>query len=223
MLSLIYKDLVLQKKVILFAAGYGGFLFIAFNNIIFKEFVYNMGTIAISYVILMTAANNDEKNKTDIILNSLPIHRVKLVLEKYLLAYVSVFLGLSIMTVLGGIMKVSGVVAVSRLANINDLLFSLSSVLLLSSLYFPLFLKFGSKYTRVINLFFFLGLFFLPSWLTGFIMNNVNQKSGIVQDLINYFTSIPLWSVGVGLLVITLVLNMISYLVSVQIYRHKEF
>lgn len=222
MRSLIYKDLLLQKKMLIFAGGYGIFLFIAFNNPIFKDLIYNMGTIAVSYIMLMTAVSFDEKNNTDIIFVSLPINRRKLIFEKYFLVFISVFLGLSIMGVLGAIIKLSGIITVPRFVNINDLFFSLSSVLLLSSVYFPLYLKLGFKYSRVINLIFFLVLFFLPSWLTQYLMHNVD-RTGLFARSIDAVLSIPAWMIGSILLATTLIMALISYLISVRIYMNKEF
>jgi len=209
--------------MLFFALGYGIFLFIVFNNPVFRDFKYNMGTIAVSYIMLMTAVSFDERNKTDIVFNSLPITRKKIILEKYLLIFVTVFIGLSIMSFLGLVIKFSGIIEVGRLVNINDLLFSLTSVLLLSSVYFPLYLKVGYKYSRYINLFFFLFLFFLPSWLTEFLMHNVDKSGPLVQQVIETVLAIPTPIIGSTLLVITLLLALISYIISVRIYMNKEF
>jgi ABC-2 type transport system permease protein len=221
--SLLYKDLLLQKKMWFFPFGYGFFLFIVFNNPIFKDLIYNMGTVAVAYVMLMTAVSFDEKNSTDVILVSLPINRKKIVLEKYLLAFLVVFIGWGIMGLLGAIIKISGIIDVTRLINFNDLLFSLSSVLLLSSVYFPAYLKLGYKYSRYINLTIFLLLFFLPSWLTEYLVQNVDKKGPLTQKITVAILDIPTPMIGFALLTITLVLALISYLISVKLYIHKEF
>jgi len=209
--------------MLLFALGYGIFIFFAFNNPIFKDFVYNMGTIVVSYVMLMTAVSFDEKNNTDIIFISLPINRKKIILEKYLLIFVTAFFGLSIMGLLGATIKISGIIEVTRFVNINDLLFSLTSVLLLSSVYFPLYLKLGYKYSRIINIVFFMFLFFMPSWITGYIVHNVDKKGPLAQQIIETVAAIPTTIIGSTLLLITLVLALFSYIISVRVYMNKEF
>lgn len=206
-----------------FPLGYGFFLFIVFNDPIFKDLIYNMGTVAVAYVMLMTAVSFDEKNKTDIIFISLPINKKKIVLEKYLLSFVVVFVGLGIMGFLGTIIKISGIIDVPRLINFNDLLFSLSSVLLLSSVYFPTYLKLGYKYSRYVNLAMFLMLFFLPSWLVKYLVINVDKKGPLAQRLAEVIQYTPPSMIGLPLLVMTLFVALISYLISVRIYMNKEF
>ena len=220
--SLILKDLMLQRKTWLFPFFYGFFLFIVFNDPLFKDFIYNMGAIAVSYVMIMTAVSFDEKNTTDIILLSLPLNRKKIILEKYLLVFIVVPIGLLIMGLLGVIFKLSGLIEVPRLVNINDFLFSLSSVLLLSAVYYPTYLKLGYKYSRYINLCLFLFLFFLPNWLTEYLVNNVDKNGPFAQRLLEIL-SYPLPLIGCVLLLITLILAFISYLISVRIYMKKEF
>lgn len=222
MLSLIIKDLFLQKKTWFFPLGYGFFLFIVFNNPIFKELIYNMGIIAISYVIIMTAVSFDEKNTTDIILLSLPIKRKIIILEKYLLTFIVVLVGMAIMGFLGAVIKFSGLIEIPRMVNINDFLFSLSSVLLLSSVYYPTYLKLGYKYSRYVNLCLFLFLFFLPSWLSQYLVSNIDKNGPLGQGLLELL-NFPIWQIGCTLLGVTLIITLISYWISVRIYMNKEY
>jgi len=220
--NLIIKDLILQRKTWLFPFFYGFFLFLVFNDPLFKDFIYNMGVIAVSYVMIMTAVSFDEKNSTDIILLSLPLNRKKVILEKYILVFIIVPIGLLIMGFIGAVIKLSGLIEIPRLVNINDFLFSLSSVLLLSGIYYPSYYKLGYKYSRYINLVLFLFLFFLPNWLTQYLINNVDRNGPFAQrlmEILNY----PTWFIGCILLAITLIFAFISYLISVRIYMKKEF
>lgn len=213
---------MLQRRTWLFPFFYGFFLFIVFNDPLFKNFIYNMGAIAVSYVMIMTAVSFDEKNTTDIILVSLPLNRRKVILEKYLLVFIVVPIGLLIMGFLGVVFKLSGLIEIPRLVNINDFLFSLSSVLLLSAVYYPTYLKLGYRYSRYINLGLFLFLFFLPNWLTEYLVNNVDKSGPFAQrllEILNY----PMTLIGCVLLLITIILAFISYLISVRIYMKKEF
>ena len=218
--SLILKDLMLQRRTWLFPFFYGFFLFIVFNDPLFKNFIYNMGAIAVSYVMIMTAVSFDEKNTTDIILVSLPLNRRKVILEKYLLVFIVVPIGLLIMGFLGVVFKLSGLIEIPRLVNINDFLFSLSSVLLLSAVYYPTYLKLGYRYSRYINLGLFLFLFFLP-WLTEYLVNNVDKTDLCPKIAGNIKLSSAL--IGCVLLLITLILAFIFYLISVRIYMKKNF
>ncbi len=220
MVSLLYKDILLQKKILLFALGYGVFLLVAFNNPIFSNFIYYMGTVAVSYMMFMTAVSLDERNKSDIMLVSLPIKRNKIILEKYLLVFLTGLIGIALMGSLGGLVKISGFLPISRFVNLNDVFLSLASVLLLSSFYYPLYLKLGYKYSRIINMFFFMLFFFIPSWVTEYITSNEDIT---VIKTIEKLSTTPTILISVSFFAIALILALISYLISVRIYINKEF
>jgi len=81
----------------------------------------------------------------------------------------------------------------------------------------------GKKYGRIIKMIFFLFLFFMPSWLTGYLMNNVGKRDPLLQQIIETVLAIPTWIIGSTLLAIALVLALFSYIMSVRIYMNKEF
>lgn len=182
-----------------------------------------MGTVAVSHMMFMTAVSLDERNRSDIMLVSLPIKRNKIILEKYLLVLSTGLIGIGIMGFLGGLVKISGLVPVSRFINTNDIFLSLASIVLLSSVYYPLYLKLGYKYSRVINMLFFMIFFFIPSWITEYTTSNVDFNDPAVQNIIEIFLATPTILINGGLLLIALILALISYLISVRIYTNKEF
>ncbi len=82
MIYLMLKDLLIQKKSFLFMFLYSFFLFVIFNNEVFREFIYVMGGVITTYMFLITANTNDEKNRSEIVLGSLPIKRDTIVMAK---------------------------------------------------------------------------------------------------------------------------------------------
>lgn len=93
MINLIKKDLLIQKKSFIFVFFYSLFMFVIFNNPAFVNMIYVMGMIISVYFFLITGNMEDEKNKSDILLNSLPVLRSRIVLAKYVSVFVYMFIG----------------------------------------------------------------------------------------------------------------------------------
>lgn len=91
-----------------------------------------MGPVAISYMLVLSANANDEKNKSEIILNSLPISRSKIVFAKYLAVAVYIVLGLLLSGAVGAVLKNSGFFPIARYINAIDLVSVFLSVGLMS-------------------------------------------------------------------------------------------
>ncbi|MCG9969458.1 ABC-2 transporter permease [Pelotomaculum terephthalicicum JT] len=89
MLNLILKDILIQKRTIIFALLYGVFIFFAFSKPPFSQCIYSMGAMGISYILILTALQADFKNNTMVILNSLPVRRSEIVASKYLSMFYS--------------------------------------------------------------------------------------------------------------------------------------
>ena len=82
MLNLILKDLLIQKKTLGFLGLYIIIFSIAFQSV--GSGAFTGIVIAVTYQLVVTASSLEEKAGSDIILNSLPISRRKIVAAKYL-------------------------------------------------------------------------------------------------------------------------------------------
>lgn len=71
MINLILKDISIQKKTFLYALFYGIFTVIAFPATMTARGAYMFGGMTIAYIFIMYSNGYDEKNKSEIILNSL--------------------------------------------------------------------------------------------------------------------------------------------------------
>ncbi|AYO31493.1 ABC-2 transporter permease [Biomaibacter acetigenes] len=105
MFNLVLKDFLIQKKTFLIAFVYSVFFFIVFRGNVFKDFVYIMGSVAIGYIYIMYTVNLDEKNKSYLIINSLPVTRRQVVMSRYLFYIAVIFIGILIMSLVGMILK----------------------------------------------------------------------------------------------------------------------
>jgi len=165
MIFLLKKDLLIQKRSFLFLFIYGLFLFFLFNNPVFEEMIYIMGMIIGVYFFLITANMEDEKNKSEIILNSLPVSRSCIVLAKYLSVFVYIFIGALFLGIAGLIFQLPAIPVTPRLLKATDLLAVIFLISIAVSIYFPLYFRFGASALRLFSVVFFLFFFFVPRWL----------------------------------------------------------
>jgi ABC-type transport system involved in multi-copper enzyme maturation permease subunit len=221
MINLIIKDFMLQKKYIYFAVGYGVFIFFAFQHAGFNNFIYSMGSIAISYIFIASAINHDEKDNANVVLISLPIKRYRIVLAKYITILTVIALSLAVMGLLGAVFKVVGFPTVVRFINISDAIITFVSVGLLSSVYYPINLKFGSSYLRIFNVFIFMLVFFLPKTIAELLTEY--RDSVFVRFITVMKAGLPDWLKVSLAVVITLFIIVLSFTISVKIYNNKEF
>lgn len=221
MLQLIKKDFLLQKKSLYFVIGYAIFIFFAFQDAAFAGFKYIMGGSAISYILIMTAIAHEEKNNSDVILNSLPLSRKTIVQGRYLMILTSIVFTMIMMGIIGFIIYNVGFPKLERLISLSDFLGVLLGVAFLSSVYYPLFIKFGSKYMRIFNIILFMIVFFFPSFISGIIAESPdNSFWQNVGDKINSITVPEFYCLS---LLISLTMLMASYLIALKIYENKEF
>lgn len=220
MLSLIYKDIILQKKMFLFALGYAVFLFFAFRTPEFVNGVYVMGSFAIAYLFLLTSVAWDDKNKSEIILNSLPVRREDIVKAKYLFVLVSAALGIAIMGVTGLILKKFGLATHASYLGWPDALESLTSVAFLSAIYLPFYYRFGSIYMKIINVVIFMLVFFLPSFILGYVREHPDQR--LVAHTLRILATTPEWLLILTVCALVFGLMAGSMLIAIRVYRKKD-
>ncbi len=220
MTHLIRKEIMLQKKILWFGFAYSIFLFMVFSNPIFRDFVYIMTAFGISYIAIIGAIQTEYKNNSDIVLNSLPISRREIVLSKYLTIFVFAGIALLIVAIIGLFFHLAPLPFEHRLININDILITLISVLLLSAVSLPAYFKTGAQWLRVINIIVFMLIFFAPAQIARYVLENQHQPG--LQKLIDLAQQNP-WLLAVSSLVTLLVLLLLSYLLAVRIYSRRDF
>src|SRR5665647_5605 len=86
MVNLVWKDLLILKRSLWLAPLYAFFAVFAFKAM--PDGGLSAATVAVTYMLMFQAFTLDNKNNSEIMLNSLPLIRKDIVLAKYL----SVFL-----------------------------------------------------------------------------------------------------------------------------------
>jgi len=95
MLNLIIKDMIIQKKTFLYVLLYSVFISFAFSSL--KPIgvgLYVLNPVITTYFLITYALIYDDKNKSEIILNSLPLSRVDIVISKYISIFVFAAIGI---------------------------------------------------------------------------------------------------------------------------------
>ena len=218
MYSLLLKDVLITKKTLPFALLYTFFTIFAFQSM---EMNYIAIGITITYILLLSSLGYDDKQDSDIMLNSLPILRRKVVLAKY----ISVFLyaGFAIVSYLLASTVVKLVGLSVPIYNIS--FFGVSAILFvigfLASFYYPIIFKFGYLKSRIFNIFFFLLFFFVPSFVEKYFRQNPNNP--LVKRIMDTLSNLSLNMLSLYLFIITLVIMTISYMIAINIYNRREF
>ncbi|MGG2057914.1 ABC-2 transporter permease [Priestia megaterium] len=203
MLSLFRKDLIVLSKVrtLIIIAFYALIFGIVFNSI-------TMGALFSSLYLILELINQDEKYDTRRYINSLPVKRNSIVGVKYIEGLIFGAVGISVMAIVGFIYSF---IDLNFKPNINLTVIwgVFSSVLILSSLYFPFYFKFGkvAYYFVFIAIVAFLACLFYAR----------DRTLDLVPIIADNLTAVKIFA-----LILSAVLYVISYFISVKIYNTKE-
>ncbi|AWI06487.1 ABC-2 transporter permease [Clostridium drakei] len=212
MLNLVLKDVLIQKKYLIVSVLYA-FLF----SLCFKSnpsMVFNMVPTMIAYLLIGGACAFDDKNKSDIMLNSLPVNRVNLVISKYISSFLFIFIGILLSFIFTTILSFAGFFHIGRLMNLEDIFGASIATLIISCLYLPLFFKFDYKKSK-----YFLMALFL------FVLSSATIFTNTIKlhiSFVTYLNSQPDWLVTCFIIVLGLILLLISILISIKFYINKD-
>ncbi|WP_125153064.1 ABC-2 transporter permease [Clostridium rectalis] len=209
MFNLIKKDLIVQKKTLFFIIPYFLFSLITFDNMSPNAFISLM-TITSVFILSTASFSYDEKNKSTILFSSLPITKLNIVLAKYINTIVYSIISFTLVTI---IMIISNINNLNFLSALNIILFiKLTSVsMLIASITFPLFHKYGFIKTKSII---FIIYFILFGIITNLFQNN--------NFYIGYFINSILIPNMLIILLIILLFFISSILISLKIYENKN-
>lgn len=225
MLRLIFKDILLQKKRLVWFP----FLYSSFIIFIVQKYgssgisgSFIISGVVISYLLLQTVIYYENVNRSPVVINSLPVSKSRIVAARYLSIFA--YLGISVFSYWFVRVILTSFFSTFEIAQVS---FSgLSSILLvlafLSAVYLPIYYKFGYINARIFHIVFMLAAFFLPAKLFDIIEDLWGlEVSGGIYVLNNFNLS----SIQVNLCMVlgSLLLLAISYYVSLYFYRQWEF
>ena len=220
MQQLIKKELILQKKMLWFGLGYSIFLFIAFANPLFQSFTYSMCAFGIAYTLILGIAQAEYKNNTDIIINSLPVNRQEIVAAKYIAIIIGTIFALVIVGVVGLLFHQLPAPFNLRLINLLDVVATIISVTILAAVSMPVYFKTSAPWIRIVNMLFFMLLFFAPAQIAGYLIDNGHQDW---LQRVSQTANDQIWLLLLGVAVLMAGMLLVSYYISLNIYRKKDF
>lgn len=204
MINLILKDVLIQKKLILFyIATIILYLWAGVPSLLFLGFLY-------SVIFILNAFAYDEKDNANILLNSLPYTRKEIVSSKYIgsLIFTTIF----IFIIYVGDFLINGK---GDLFIWKEMLLIIGLVMVVISLMFPFSYKFKTQYL-LIALSVLFGIYMLSISLLvpiNDILRELARKFLTLQETQMYFVA--------SMMVIILFIG--SWLLSIRIYERKAF
>jgi len=223
MYNLFLKDFYLVRKHLWIAMFYSFMMFFIFNSQIpeVQGTVYAVGTTMIGYTMIMYSTAYDDKNNSEVLLNSLPISRNKIVLSKYISIFVFAIVGILSMTISGFVLKSLGLLNVSRMLKLEDVIGAITGLCFITFLYLPIYFKYGYIKAKMFNLILFAIAFGGPM-LIGRALKGL-EKPLWIDKFIKYLGSQSDIEIGLFIMIIIITLGLISFGFSIMAYGKREF
>ncbi len=210
MLYLIKKEITANVRYML--TGFAIFVFYAYIFSQNGDMLFALCVTFCFYAISNTNLVVDERYKIERLLLTLPIRRKDIVLSKYVMELIIFALCFVAFTLLAFLSNALGSGKIAMLS-FDAAMIGLFSISLFNAVTLPLSYKFGAQGTRYVSLFICMVMFFLSS-LPIFKSGEILKYTGEAQDGV---------TVGIVLLIGSVLLNVISYAISYTIYNKKDF
>lgn len=219
MVYLILKDILLQKKRLL----YFPIMYSIFAILVLQEFFspFLIASIVIPYLLLQTAVVYEDMNKTEIVLNSLPIKKEKVIMARYLSIFVYLVISIFLYIIISFLIGIINSPFNAETVTISGIVIAIMSLGILTSTYLPVYYKYGYIKAKLFHVSFVMAAFFLPTFIVE-IFNN-NPDAAFVRSVNTFVQSISKGGLNFILLVLTCLIMTISFFLSVCFYKKREF
>jgi ABC-2 type transport system permease protein len=213
MFGLVIKDLLVQKKMI-----YRSLLFLLPLGVFMKTstpfFGFFFALMLIWFNPVMQLFVLEEKNKSEIILNSLPLSRVEIVVSRYLTCLIFFVYAICLVSLCCGALKLAGIAGDFNFG--LTVLFAFGISALQISLMFPIFFRWGySKTTGAVMM-----AFFMPFFLVGILGPHLPK---INPALIRSALALPDAAKAGIVFLLAAILIYLSIALSIRCYKAREF
>lgn len=221
MLRLIYKDFILVKKAVLFFLAFSLYIdFLGLKSQSMPGLIYIIIMVIFSYVFMIYSNGYDDKNKGEIIFNSMPVKRNSLVLAKYLdIIFFIIFTGITLI-ISSEIMKIifvsSSIKITGRAAYISDVLYALIIIQIYFSLYLPFYFKLGGSRLQLFNQISYMIFIMMPYIILKVITKFRDSK------IVIYLININLASLRTILIFMIILIFTVSIVISMNVYNKRD-
>jgi ABC-2 type transport system permease protein len=216
MYGLIKKDIMVQKKVVMVAV----LLIIYFMFFFHSEGPTGLiaGITVVTYILTIGASTIDDRNKSEILLNSLPIKRRTIVLAKYLSALIFATCAIVVYSIIYFIVGIFQIPFNVISFSFEGLVGSYVAIALLCSINLPIIFKFGYIKSRVATMI----LYFLLFFGTISVGNKLTSKSWL-NNALYVLNDMSGLEVSIWIILISIVMLSISIKISISFYNKREF
>lgn len=218
MFNLVKKDLKLSTKINIFAVAYAMFISAMGMNLpvdLPVNIMYILGIITFVFVSVIYSIGYDDKNKSEVVLNSFPIDRKDIVRGKYVTLLIFIFISCISVFLLTNIIKGLGVKPDGRPADIWDVVAAMSLLLVFYSIYYPLYFKLGDL--RMFNSILWMLVFVGPT-----ILGKIGRKLES-KGLLKGMASLNIRQITLFAFIFSILIYYISLQISKKIYMTREF
>lgn len=219
MFNLIKKDFILSRKINIFAVIYG--LFIAAMGLtmpdpLMSTLLYVFGMIILIFITVIYTNGYDDKYKSEIILNSLPMDRKNIVRAKYMALILFIVISCGTVLIFTNIILKLGIASTGKGASIWNAIFVINISLIFYSIYYPIYFKVGEglrSFNTILWILMVIGPSVLSKLMEG--LNNIGYLGKIIDMDIN--------RINIYVLILSLIMFYMSMKISEKIYRTREF
>lgn len=219
MVNLIKKDFILSKKINIFAVIYSFFIAAmgAYSyNYIISTLFYISGIVMIVVVFTMYANGYDDKYKSEMILNSLPIDRKNIVRSKYLILILFTIVACGIVYLFTKSIFLLNYIEVDKSLNIQAAIIVMNIILLFYSIYYPFYFKIGEG-MKTFNTILWISVILSPNLMKKGI--EALERQGLLESILN----IDIGIINIFILGFSLIIYYVSLQISKGIYIKKDF
>ncbi|GAB6172468.1 hypothetical protein JCM15765_19460 [Paradesulfitobacterium aromaticivorans] len=222
MSTLILKDFLNLRKILPFVLVYGLIMIVGFQSI--PDAALTASTVAITYLLMLQACARDDKNKSEIMLNSLPLKRKTIVAAKYLTVFLYAALGLVSYLIAYVIVVNTGIPVHVFPLSLSATVGVVIAAILMSSLYYPVYFKFGLLKSNIYGMVIFFAFFFSRGLVLGIVKRLANSPlPPSIELVLQWLSRQSEYGLAFIILIIGLALMGLSYLLSVRFYSGREF
>lgn len=223
MFKLILKDIILFKKTLVFS-----FIYIIFViAIVFRQEnlpsmatfpIFLLSTFTPVIFMLGTSLTYEDKFKSDILFNSLPLNRRTIVLAKYLSFIIYYLIGIVFYFLSIFFLRFLNFNITIQKADILVISLSLFAVSIYTGISLFLYYSFGQNTARIFNFVFMVIIFGL---FKEFVLSL--KKHNLLSTITRYLQTLNNIQISFLLLFVSLVIITISLLISTKTYSNKDF
>ncbi len=221
MFSLIYKDLIVQKKTVVFGAVYSSVFFIMFGLLpesFPAGFIYFFSPLIVTAMLIFGAYTAD-KNDTSIFMLSLPFTRRDIVTAKYISVYIYGAFAILTTAAIGAFFRISPFKYVDSFYSIKDVVRVLIGISLFTAI-IPVYFKFGYIIVRTALMAGLFALVFLN--VIAFIVVRFFNGSGFIDIVIETIKNTSPRLIYLVLGASSLAVLAGSFMLSLYIYGKKD-